>query len=85
MCVLVQELCIQYWPSTKNCPEKMGDLTVEFIEEGNFEDYITRDLKLTEVEVSKTKQNQKTTTKKQTNTQTRNVSILLKCQHDKFA
>ena len=33
----------------------MDDFTIELIEEGSFEDYITRDIKLTQVEVSMTK------------------------------
>ena len=33
----------------------MDDFTIELMEEGSFEDYITRDIKLTQVEVSMTK------------------------------
>ena len=50
---LFQEQCAQYWPQTKNSPEKMGSqLSVELISEGEFEDYICRELKITDLTVS---------------------------------
>ena len=33
-------------------PEKIGNFTVELIEENSFQDYVTRDLKITAAEVS---------------------------------
>ena len=44
-CLLpVQEQCAQYWPQTKNSPEKIGSqLSVELLSEGEFEGYICRD------------------------------------------
>ena len=49
----VQEQCVQYWPQTKNSPEKIGSqLSVELLSEGEFEDYICRELKITDLTVS---------------------------------
>ncbi len=48
----VQGQSVQYWPSTKNDVEKYGDFTIELIEEGSFEDYVARDLKIVEMSVS---------------------------------
>ena len=48
-----QEQCAQYWPESKNSPEKMGSqLSVELLSEGEFEDYICRELKITDLTVS---------------------------------
>ncbi len=49
---MFQELCVQYWPTHSGSPDKMGDFTVELLEESSYEDYITRDIKLTQVAVS---------------------------------
>ena len=50
---LFQEQCAQYWPESKNSPEKMGSqLSVELLSEGEFEDYICRELKITDLTVS---------------------------------
>lgn len=50
--VLPQELCAQYWPDTLNCPEKMGSLTIEVVNSKQFEDYILREIKVSDVRVS---------------------------------
>ena len=48
----IQEQCAQYWPESKNSPEKMGSqLSVELLSEGEFEDYICRELKITDLTV----------------------------------
>ena len=47
-----QELCALYWPDSLNCPEKMGSLSIEVVNEQPFEDYILRELKVTDVTVS---------------------------------
>ena len=48
----IQEQCAQYWPESKNSPEKMGSqLSVELLSEGEFEDYICRELKITDLNV----------------------------------
>ena len=48
-----QEQCAQYWPQSKNSPEKVGSqLSVEMLSEGGFEDYICRELKITDLTVS---------------------------------
>ena len=44
---------VQYWPSSKEDVEKMGDFTLELIDEHSFEDYITREMKIVEASVSK--------------------------------
>ena len=50
--VPIQEQCSQYWPESKNSPEKMGSqLSVELLSEGEFEDYICRELKITDLTV----------------------------------
>ena len=52
----VQEQCAQYWPESKNSPEKMGSqLSVELLSEGEFEDYICRELKITDLTVRHSK------------------------------
>ena len=60
MCAVVlpvQEQCAQYWPESKNSSEKMGSqLSVELLSEGEFEDYICRELKITDLTVSATTQ-----------------------------
>ena len=50
--LVLQEQCAQYWPSSTDCPEKLGKFTVELIEQNSFDDYLTRDMKLTQAEVS---------------------------------
>ena len=51
--LFLQEQCAQYWPQSKNSPEKMGSqLSVEILSEGAFEDYICRELKITDLTVS---------------------------------
>lgn len=50
---LLQEQSVQYWPESKSSPEKMGSMTVELISEGAYEDYLIRELKLTEASVRK--------------------------------
>ena len=47
-----QEQCVQYWPEAVNSPEKMGSLSVELVSENSFEDYICREIKVTDVTVS---------------------------------
>ena len=52
MSLPIQEQCAQYWPESKNSPEKMGSqLSVELLSEGEFEDYICRELKITDLTV----------------------------------
>ena len=55
MCLVVfQEQRAQYWPQTKESPEKIGSqLSVELLSEGAFEDYICRELKITDITVSR--------------------------------
>ena len=42
----------QYWPSTKDSPEKMDEFITELVSEGAFEDYVVREIKLTQATVS---------------------------------
>ena len=47
-----QDQCARYWPESLNSPEKQGSLTLELLSEGPFEDYIMREIKVTDVTVS---------------------------------
>ena len=47
-----KEQCAQYWPQSEDSPEKVGNYTIELISEGLFEDYLIRELKVTDVPVS---------------------------------
>ena len=48
----IQEQCSQYWPDSLNSPEKNGSLSIELLSEKQFEDYILRELKVSDVTVS---------------------------------
>jgi len=47
-----KDQCARYWPESLNSPEKQGSLTLELLSEGPFEDYIMREIKVTDVTVS---------------------------------
>ena len=50
--VCLQEQCARYWPDSVNSPDKIGSLTIELVEEKQFEDYLCRDIKVTDLTVS---------------------------------
>ena len=52
MYCILQEQCAQYWPQTTECPQKFGSrLSVEVLSEETHEDYICRELRITDISV----------------------------------
>ncbi len=48
----LQDQCARYWPEALHVTEKQGSYTLELLSENTFEDYVVRELKLTDVTVS---------------------------------
>ena len=44
----LQDLCVRYWPQEMNTPAERGPVTTELLSEERFEDYIHREIKITE-------------------------------------